>query len=74
MLLCVIFDKLAEESGPVFESKTVAVAQRQYRNLVAQGRISSGDYQLLVVGAIDHATNRLTVNQEVEDVTPEGVK
>lgn len=56
----VVFDRLATESGPLFEAKNDAVARRQYDQLLSKvGR--PDEYQLLCLGLMDHDVNRLSV-------------
>lgn len=71
MNLFVVYDKVAEESGPIFEAKNTALAQRQYRQLVArQVNCDPADFRLLRLGSIDHHTQAIRI-EEMEDVTPE---
>jgi hypothetical protein len=60
MHVYVVFDRLANESGPLFEAKNDAVARRNYDRLVSQaGR--PDEYQLLRLGIIDHDNQKLEV-------------
>lgn len=49
----VIRDKVAEESGPIFEAKNDSVAYRQYVSLIEKSD-HQGDFDLLCVGDYDH--------------------
>lgn len=70
MNLYVILDRVAQESGPVFEAKNDAVAARQARNLVEQARGANAlEFQLLRLGSIDHETNAITTLPAPMDVT-----
>lgn len=61
MNLYVIYDRVAQESGPVFEAKNDGIAVRQMRNVLSENPASKPlEYQLLNVGTIDHETNVIT--------------
>lgn len=57
--LYVVKDKVAEESGPVFEAVNNGVALRHYQNMLRESS-TPNDYLLLKVGCINHATNIVT--------------
>lgn len=59
--LYTIFDRVAEESGPVFEAKNDAVALRKFRDFMKSNPIDPREFRLVALGRIDHATNKLTV-------------
>lgn len=56
MKLYVIYDKVAEKSGPIFHGDNDAVAIRGYNRLVNNGEIEPEDYQLMCVGVYDEKT------------------
>lgn len=61
MNLYVIFDRVAEESGPIFEAKNDGTAARAARDLVASAKgAKAHEFQLLKLGTIDHETNAIT--------------
>lgn len=64
--LYVIYDKVAMESGPVFEAKNQGVAQRNFVRFMAKTD-SGEDFRLLRLGTIDHDTQLV----ELEDVPVE---
>ena len=68
MKLYVIVDKLAEESGPVFEAANDKVARRQYKKMMQD--VDETEYQLLRVGRIDHYIQKC-VGEDPVDVTKE---
>lgn len=71
--LYVVYDRLAQESGPVFEAKNDLVASRNYRQILKEANPS--EYLLLRVGNIDHERN--TIDAEATPVqvdVPGGVK
>lgn len=51
--LYVIYDRAAQQAGPIFSAATDAVAVRQYRRLVDEQRIDIEEYSLLCVGYFD---------------------
>nr|QJB20380.1 MAG: nonstructural protein [Microvirus sp.] len=75
MSMYVIYDRLALESGPIFEAKNDAVAGRKYLSAltdVLAGR--DGEYRLLRVGSMDHDTQKLVLEDppiEVPVYNPE---
>ena len=74
MGLYVIYDRLAEESGPVFEAANHAVANRQYRALLQRtAGVSPEEYKLFYVGKIDHSRSVIEAFAVPEDVTQDVV-
>ena len=63
----VVYDRLACESGPLFEAKNDAVSRRQYDKLI-QRTARPEEYQLLCIGMMDHDVNKLTVFDKPEEV------
>lgn len=57
--LFVVFDRVAEESGPIFEAVNVGVALRRYKEILNKSNVYPEEYQLLQVGTFDHTTNKL---------------
>ena len=57
--LYVIYDRVAEECGPVYQAHNDGVSLRQYRGLLQQVT-RQDDYQLLLVGTIDTKTMLIT--------------
>lgn len=45
-----IYDKVAEQSGPVFQAINDAVAQRQFRHVIEQPGVVADDFQLWCIG------------------------
>lgn len=75
-----IYDKVAQESGPIFEAKNDGVAERMYFDLVHNQQknpvFDQNDYQLLCLGSFDSESSKIVplsesrhivLNQEVED-------
>lgn len=63
MTIYTIHDKLAEESGPVFEAKNDATAVRAFNHLIGTSgeEVNSREYSLLRLADIDHSTNVVTL-------------
>lgn len=57
--LYVIFDRVAQESGPVFEAKNDGVARRQYEQASANQPYAH-EMMLLRIGEVDHELNKVT--------------
>ena len=58
--LYVIYDKVAEESGPVQEFKNDGIANRWYAEIMAKDDVTwnlSADFELYHLGEIDKTTN-----------------
>lgn len=68
MSIYVVYDRLAEESGPCFEAKNDLVARRNFRRILSSGS-SPSDYLLLRVGNIDHEKNTIDAEMIPVDVT-----
>jgi len=67
--LYVIYDKVAEESGPIFEAKNDGTALRNYNIFMQKTSPDNlADYELYCVGEIDHETNFVTGNLSNVDV------
>lgn len=54
-----IRDRVAEETGPIFEAKNDAVARRNYAQLLEKSSIPAGEMQLLKIGEMDHDISRI---------------
>jgi len=67
--LYTIYDKVAEETGPIFEAKSDAVASRSARNLLSE--VSSvDDFKLLRVGYSDKTTGVITCELVPVEINP----
>lgn len=65
----VIYDRTAEESGPVFEAKNDGVALRNFQMMVKDKPFSE-DYVLLHIGEIDHGTSVMRGTLDPREVIP----
>lgn len=63
-----VYDKLAEEAGPLFEQKNDATAMRAYKRLFSDEKASRLEYKLLFLGTFNKKTckiNFLDIPKEV---------
>ena len=67
--LYTIYDKVAQETGPLFEAKSDAVASRSARNLLSEVS-SPDDFKLLRVGYTDKSTGVITVEPVPVEIDP----
>lgn len=67
MNLYVIYDRVAEQSGPIFEAINDGIAFRQYEQVMRQATIPD-DYMLLRVGSIDHDINKVDTIYPAEEI------
>lgn len=68
--LYTVYDKLAEESGPIFCAPNTAVAQRQYRNLTKDME-NPKDFTLHYLGTFDSVAMLISAHAP-EDITNQG--
>lgn len=59
MNMYVVVDKVAEESGPIFEAKNHGVAIRSYNQITSKSKVPSNEYSLLCLGIFDHDNNKM---------------
>lgn len=60
MNLYTIYDKVAEEAGPIFEAKNDGVATRAYQDLFSSRPVAHPDeFKLMLLGAIDKTTGKI---------------
>jgi len=75
MNLYIVYDRVAEECGPIFEQPTDGAAKRLYRELMKDGKARQNEYKLLYIGKIDRSTGRITVPEHPTDIfVPEEVE
>lgn len=67
MSLYTVYDRLAQESGPVFEAKNDAVAMRGFRKMLGDS-INPEEYRLLKIGKINHCNQELTPIYPSEEI------
>lgn len=60
--LYVIYDRVAEESGPIFEAVNDGIANRRYKALIAEQThewFDETDFVLFHIGEVDKTTNHI---------------
>ena len=67
--LYTIYDKVAQETGPLFEAKSDAVASRSARNLLSEVQ-AVDDFKLLRVGYSDKTTGKITCEAVPVEIDP----
>lgn len=69
MKIYAIYDKIAEESGPLFQAKNDLIAVRNTKNMLMQNGVTvPDDYILYHLGEYDTESMELTVLQEPEEI------
>ena len=59
--LYTIYDKVAEEAGPIFQAKNMSVASRYIREMFRQNKdIVASDYDVICLGTFDSESVKLT--------------
>lgn len=66
--LYTVYDKIAEESGPVFEANNEGIAVRQTNHLLSQKGINPQEYQLLFLGYIDKKSGTITPTEVIMSI------
>lgn len=66
MFLYTVYDRLAEEAGPVFEAKNDPVALRNYANLLnsVQKTANPDEYELWCVGEMIREDSKFHVSSD----------
>ncbi len=56
-IMYVVFDRVAEEAGPIFTAKNDEVAQRQFGNMLSSEKVTTfQDFVLFKIGIYDSET------------------
>lgn len=69
MKLYALYDRVAEESGPIAEAKNDGVALRMYQHMLASKQLPPDDYQLICVGEWNRDTLDISPIGERYEVT-----
>jgi len=72
--LFTISDRVAEDSGPIFSAKNVAVAKRQFQRLVDHDGLDPADFYLVMVGGFDSKSLQLETLEVAEVIVIGGGK
>lgn len=71
MRIYCVYDRVAEESMPLFESRNDATALRSYqKHVIEKNDIDEKEMMLLCVGIMDHDTNRIEAFDYAVEITP----
>lgn len=74
-ILYTIFDRVAEEAGPVFEAVNDGVAMRNFRNLLKDvPAYQHGDYRIYRLGSFDHSNMDIMKYPVIDEVLFSEVK
>lgn len=65
----VIYDRIAEEAGPLFTAKSDAVAIRNYRNSLKE--VQASEYRLYAIGEYDSEKVLLFADPKSREVNTE---
>lgn len=69
MELYTIRDRVAEESGPLFEAKNKGIAIRQITKMLeGVPKASLGDYKLLYMGTYNSSAMRIEVEKQPKEI------
>jgi len=69
MKMYVVLDRIAEDSGPIFEAKNDAVAHRNYRKMMESVDLPRSSFRLLSLGEFNHETQKIVVYENIVDIT-----
>lgn len=69
MKIYCVYDRVGEESMPIFESRNDGTAMRAYqKGIINANDIPDGELMLLCLGEIDHDTNLITLEEHPREV------
>lgn len=58
--LFTIYDKVAQEAGPIFQAKNLYVAMRYVKDMIKDNKINLSEYDLVRLGTFDSESMFLT--------------
>lgn len=58
--LFTIYDKVAQEAGPIFQAKNLYVAMRYVKEMIKDNKINLSEYDLVCLGSFD--TESMSIN------------
>lgn len=64
----VVYDKVAQESGPIFEATTDGAALRSFHKLTTGPDIDQSEFELYKLGVVNHTNNELSALGEPEKI------
>ena len=66
--LFTIYDKVAQEAGPIFQAKNLYVAMRYVKDMIKDNRINLTEYDLVRLGSFDSESMALSVFSKADAV------
>lgn len=66
--LFTIYDKVAQEAGPIFQAKNLYVAMRYVKDMIKDNKINLSEYDLVRLGTFDSESMFLTVFPKADAV------
>lgn len=63
-----IYDYLAGEYGPIFESKNNETAKRSYNKYVQDQKVNKNEYAMVRIGIINHETGEVKLDPRIDMV------
>ena len=66
--LFTIYDKVAEEAGPIFQAKNLYVAMRYVKEMIKDNKLNLTEYDLVRLGSFDSESMFLSVFPKADAV------
>ena len=66
--LFTIYDKVAEEAGPIFQAKNLYVAMRYVKEMIKDNKLNLTEYDLVRLGSFDSESMFLSVLPKADAV------
>ena len=66
--LFTIYDKVAQEAGPIFQAKNLYVAMRYVKDMIKDNNINLTEYDLVRLGSFDSESMSLSVLSKADAV------
>lgn len=66
--LFTIYDKVAQEAGPIFQAKNLYVAMRYVKDMIKDNNINLTEYDLVRLGSFDSESMTFTVLPKADAV------
>lgn len=66
--LFTIYDKVAQEAGPIFQAKNLYVAMRYVNDMIKDNKINLSEYDLVRLGTFDSESMSISVLSKADAV------
>ena len=66
--LFTIYDKVAQEAGPIFQAKNLYVAMRYVKDMIKDNKINLAEYDLVRLGSFDSESMSISVLSKADAV------